>query len=185
MAAPGFDHAVQRPRVVRQRRAHAGAAAPAKLGQIAAAATVALLALALASPSLANERHPRLGEIEHEVMCPTCKTLLELSHAPIAERMRSFIRTRIAGGDTKSQIKAKLVAEFGEGVLAAPPRRGFGLLAWALPLAGLFAAASAIALIALRWRRATEQPSAPLALDTVVDTAIELRIDEELARYDG
>jgi len=150
----------------------------------ARAILVALVALALAAPALASERQPTPGEIEHEVMCPTCKTLLELSHAPVAERMRSFIRARIAAGDTKSEIETKLVAEFGEAVLAAPPRRGFGLLAWLLPLAGILAAASAIALIARRWREgAGDQP--PLVPEGVsLDPALERRLDEELARYD-
>ena len=47
--------------------------------------------------------------------------------------MRTFIRARIAAGDTKSEIKRKLVDDFGEQVLASPPKRGFNLLAWVLP----------------------------------------------------
>lgn len=64
-------------------------------------ATILLLALMLmlAAPALASERHPTLAELEHEVMCPTCHTLLELSQAPVAQRMRAFIRRRIAAGD--------------------------------------------------------------------------------------
>lgn len=85
--------------------------------------TVTAISLILAAPALASERQPTLSELEREVMCPTCRTVLELSHAPIAERMRAFIRRRIAAGDTKSAIKAKLVAQFGESVLAAPPAR--------------------------------------------------------------
>src|SRR5262249_26967064 len=100
------------------------------------ALSLVLLALVFASPAQASDAHPMLAEIEHEVMCPTCKTLLELSHAPVADRMRVFIRQRIAAGETKSEIKSQLVAEFGEGVLAAPRLNGFGLLAWLLPSRG-------------------------------------------------
>ena len=80
----------------------------------------ALLAvvLALAGPAAASELHPTLVELENEVYCPTCHTPLAVSHSPIAERMRVFIRARIAAGDTKSEIKDKLVADFGESVLA-------------------------------------------------------------------
>ena len=59
----------------------------------------------LAAPALASERHPTLGELEGEVMCPTCKTTLDQSSAPIADRIRQFISARIAAGDTKSEIK--------------------------------------------------------------------------------
>ena len=91
----------------------------------------------LAAPALASERHPTLGELEGEVMCPTCKTTLDQSTAPIADRIRQFISARIAAGDTKSEIKAKLVAQFGPAVLAEPSKHGFNLLAWVLPFVGL------------------------------------------------
>ncbi|HJX75522.1 MAG TPA: hypothetical protein VJ247_04145, partial [Gaiella sp.] len=61
----------------------------------AAIAAAALLVLLLASHAAASERRPTLAELEHEVMCPTCHQLLELSNAPVADRIRAFIRTRI------------------------------------------------------------------------------------------
>ena len=51
--------------------------------------------------------------------------------------MKAFIRARIAAGDSAAQIKASLVDQFGPAVLAEPPKRGFDLLAWLLPLAAL------------------------------------------------
>jgi cytochrome c-type biogenesis protein CcmH len=152
-------------------------------------AVLLLLALLLAAPASASERHPTLTELEHEVMCPTCKTMLELSQAPVAERMRSFIRQRIAGGDTKSEIKARPVAQFGEGVLAAPQTSGFGLLAWLLPFLGLLGAGISIGLVAWRWTLASQadatraEPSRNRPVRP--DPALERRLDEELARFDG
>lgn len=149
----------------------------------------AVLALALAaSAALASERRPTLNELEHEVMCPTCQTPLELSDAPIAERMRVFIRERIRAGDTKSEIKAKLVSDFGEGVLAAPRTHGFGLLAWILPFAGLVGFGVAIGLVAWRWKRAGEVSRARAGPREDgrfgLDPALERLLDEELARFD-
>ncbi|HEU5491430.1 MAG TPA: cytochrome c-type biogenesis protein [Gaiellaceae bacterium] len=140
------------------------------------------------SSAVASERRPTLAELEREVMCPTCQTPLELSDAPIAERMRVFIRARIAAGDTKSEIKAKLVADFGEGVLTAPPTHGFGLLAWVLPFAGLLGFGAAIGVVAWRWtrvdglgpERAGQNDDGRFDLDP----AVERRLDEELARFD-
>ena len=40
-------------------------------------------------------------------MCPTCKTTLDQSSAPIADRIRQFISARIAAGDTKSRDQAE------------------------------------------------------------------------------
>lgn len=146
-------------------------------------------ALVLASPALASEQNPTLAELENEVNCPTCHTLLALSSSPIAERMRVFIRERIAAGDTKSEIKAKLVGQFGEEVLAAPPKKGFNLLAWILPFVGLVAAGAVIGVLAWRWTRSSRRKAAPgdpsLNGHRRLDPELERRLDEELARYDG
>jgi len=143
----------------------------------------ALAALVLAAPALASERRPTLSELEGEVICPTCKTTLDQSNSPIASRMRVFIRERIAAGDTKSEIKDALVDEFGESVLASPPARGFNLLAWVLPLAGVVGGALLLAFAARRWASAREPERAPEG--TPLDPALERRVDEELARFDG
>ncbi len=147
-------------------------------------AVVLLAALALAGPALASERHPTLGELEGEVMCPTCKTTLDQSTAPIADRIRQFITARIAAGDTKSEIKSKLVDQFGQAVLAEPSKHGFNLLAWVLPFAGLGVGAVALGLLAWRWSR-TRAPVAAAGGDAEIDHELDRRVDEELARFDG
>ena len=141
------------------------------------AAIVVLVALAFASPAFASEAKPTLGEISHEVMCPTCHTLLELSDAPVAQRMRAFIRRRIAAGDSKSRIENELVAQFGPAVLAAPPHRGLGLVAWLAPLVLLAAGAAAAGRPALRRRAAAATP--------LLDARLDRLVDEELARFDA
>jgi cytochrome c-type biogenesis protein CcmH len=135
-------------------------------------------ALTLAAPALASEQHPTSAELEAELVCPVCDTTLDTSNAEIARRMKTFIRTRIAAGDTKSQIKAKLVAQFGQGVLAVPPRKGFDWLAWLLPLAGVAVAAVAVGAVAWRWSRRGPPDDEPL------DPDLERRLDAEIARYE-
>jgi cytochrome c-type biogenesis protein CcmH len=150
---------------------------------------VTALLLASGGAALASEERPTLAELEREVICPTCHTTLALSSSPIAERMRAFIARRIAAGDTKSEIKDQLVAQFGEAVLAAPPARGFNLLAWALPFAGIVAAAVAVGLVARRWTRerppAPANESGPSANGRALDPELERRVDEELARFEA
>jgi cytochrome c-type biogenesis protein CcmH len=118
---------------------------------------VVVAALALAPAALASEAHPTQAELEAELICPTCKTTLDQSNAPIALRMKHFIARRIAAGDSKSEIKNQLVAQFGRGVLAAPEKEGFDLLAWIVPLAGLAAGAVALALLLWRWTRRVDE----------------------------
>jgi cytochrome c-type biogenesis protein CcmH len=140
-------------------------------------------ALALAGPVAAQEC-ATLADLEDELICPTCNTTLELSRSPVADRMRAFIRERTAGCATKEEIKAELVGQFGEEVLAAPPKSGFNWLAWVLPLAGAALAAAVVTLLARRWLR-ERAAAAPIARSTPVDPELERRVDDELARFDA
>jgi len=144
-----------------------------------------LLGLVLAAPAAASERHPTLGELEGEVMCPTCKTTLDQSTAPIADRIRQFISARIAAGDTKSEIKRKLVLQFGPAVLAEPSKHGFNLLAWVLPFVALGVGAAALAWLAWRWSRRRDADAPAATGGGQIDPELERRIDDELARFDG
>ena len=119
-------------------------------------ALAVVLALVVAPNALASEQHPTQAELEGELVCPTCHTTLDQSNAAVALRMKQFVRTRIAAGDTKSEIKDQLVAQFGKGVLAAPEQSGFDLLAWVLPIAGLLAGVGVLTVLAWRWTRRPE-----------------------------
>lgn len=153
---------------------------------IARLAVALLVALLLAAPATAADK-PTLAQLEHEVMCPTCHTLLELSQAPIADRMRAFIRRRIAAGDSDAQIKQRLVAQFGEGVLAAPPAQGFGLVAWLLPVAGSLAVGAVVLVMLRRWKRErdAEPAVAAGAAGAQLDPELARRLDRELARFES
>jgi cytochrome c-type biogenesis protein CcmH len=150
---------------------------------------LALIALvALAVPASASAACPELRSLEGELMCPTCGTTLELSNAPAANQIRRFVCERAAAGDSRGEIKDKLVADFGPGVLASPPREGFDLLAWVLPLAALGLGAAAIGVLVVRWSRRgkseaeLEEPSANGRPE--LDPALEKRLEDELARYE-
>jgi cytochrome c-type biogenesis protein CcmH len=157
---------------------------------LAVAFAVALVAVA---PALASETRPTLADLEDEVMCPTCEgQTLDQSSAPAALRVKALIRARIAAGDSKSEIKARLVDEFGERILAAPPRRGFNLLAWLLPLVGLLTGAVVLGIAAWRWSHGRDAAAEPEVTPEAassngrapVDAELDRRLDEELARFD-
>jgi cytochrome c-type biogenesis protein CcmH len=139
------------------------------------------LACALLAVPAAAVAAPSPSDLEAEFVCPTCKTTLDQSDSPIARRMKQMIRTRLAEGATEKQIRAELVAQFGSAVVAEPPKRGFDLLAWLVPLGILAAGAVGVGAIAWGWsrRRAGEPAPAPL------DPALERRLDDELERFDA
>ena len=143
---------------------------------------LAFVALALASASIARAAGPpSAADLEAELVCPVCETTLDQSDAPVAQRMKSFIRERIAAGDTEQEIKDSLVQEFGPGVLATPPKSGFGLLAWLVPLGALVAGAVTVGLLVNAWSRRRAPPDT----EPPLDPDVERRVDEELARFEG
>jgi cytochrome c-type biogenesis protein CcmH len=150
---------------------------------------LALAALFLAAPAAASQRHPTLAELEDQLMCPICagETLAQ-SDSPAAQRIKVHVQQRIDQGWTRSQIVNEEVEIWGTRILAAPPRHGFDLLAWALPLVGIAGGAATIGLLAWRWSRARPEPEphAPYSLNgRPLEPDLERRLDEELARFDG
>jgi cytochrome c-type biogenesis protein CcmH/NrfF len=138
-----------------------------------------ILSLVLA-PAAAACPKTSLGDIEDEVMCPVCGTSLALaSEAPQAQRERAFIERLIADCKSKEEVKAALVDEFGDEVLALPADDGFEIAAYLIPFAILLGAVGAIAVGARRWRR--RPPAGPAAGPAATETK---RLDEDLARYD-
>jgi len=146
-----------------------------------AIAALAMLLLS-AAPAPAAER-ASLPDIEDEVMCPICGTLLELSESPQAQRERAFIRRLISRGQTKQQIKDALVAEYGQEVLALPDDSGFDLTAYLVPIVAFVVAAIALALGVVRWRRTSIDGPQPPGPPTPSEDDSE-RLDADLARYD-
>jgi cytochrome c-type biogenesis protein CcmH len=135
----------------------------------------------IAMPSMTEQGdRPTLADLEGEVMCPICNTTLDQSSSPAARQIENFIARRIEAGDSKDEIKDKLVAVYGPRILAAPPKEGFDLLAWLLPFVGLVGGALVLGLFAWRWSRRRE-PRGPSA---ALSPALERRVDEELARFD-
>ncbi|HSC49771.1 MAG TPA: cytochrome c-type biogenesis protein [Gaiellaceae bacterium] len=147
---------------------------------------LALVALVLAAPAAASEQHPTLGELEGQLMCPICQgETLAQSDSPAAQRIKAYVQLRIDQGATRSQIKRELVQQWGTRILAAPPRHGFDLLAWLLPIAGVLGGAAVIGALAWRWSRQRE-PAAQWTLTArPLGPEDERRVDEELRRFDG
>jgi cytochrome c-type biogenesis protein CcmH/NrfF len=147
-------------------------------------AAVVVAALALAGPAAACA-HPRtsLAYLEGQVMCPTCHTTLDQSNSAAALQIERFISQRIAQCATAHQIESELVANYGPVILAAPPHKGFDLLAWWLPIVGVLAGALVLAVGVWRWSR-RRGPESEEPEDSGLDEETERRLDDLLARFD-
>jgi len=123
--------------------------------------------LALAGPAAACTPKTSLLKLENEVMCPVCQSeTIAQSDTQAAAQIRRFIQGRVKACASEAQIKRELAAQYGTQILAAPPRHGFGWLAWLLP-------------------GEDEPRESPLLAGSALDPELQRRLDDELRRFDG
>ena len=82
-----------------------------------------------------------LNLISKELFCPLCTGVrLDNCDLPLCDQMRDVIRQKLGAGETRGEIKAYFVEQYGETVTGIPPRRGGMILAWVLPPLALLVA---------------------------------------------
>lgn len=93
-------------------------------------------------------------DVANELMSPACpgRTLINCTSGQ-SEQWRELIRQKIAQGESKDEIIRYFMEIGGEEVLAAPPKKGFALAAWILPLFVVLNGAGLIVLLTYRWVR--------------------------------
>ncbi len=149
---------------------------------------VALSVLSSLAPApAAGAVQPRasLTDIEGDVMCVSCREPLAVAESPQAYAERSYIRTLIAQGETKSQIERALVAQYGTAVLGRPPAHGFNLTVYILPPALVLIGLAVLAFTLPKWRRRSRAAAAEAgrarAPELPPDDA--RRLEDDLARH--
>jgi len=73
--------------------------------------------------------------------CDTAKTMLK------------EIDSQIAQGKTDQQILDAMIQQYGPMAYVEPPKTGFGLLAWVMPVLFLLAGLALVILVMKRWRK--------------------------------
>ncbi|HUZ15393.1 MAG TPA: cytochrome c-type biogenesis protein CcmH [Gaiellaceae bacterium] len=145
---------------------------------------VVVAALVLAGPAAACA-HPRtsLSFLEGQVMCPTCHTTLDQSDSQAAQQIKTYIAQKIAACWTAQHIETALVRNYGQAILAEPSHKGFDLLAWWLPIAGVLGGGLILAFGVWHWSRSADDEP-PAAAGSGLDDETERKIDELLAGLD-
>jgi len=113
------------------------------------------LAVAICFSVGASSPNGRLYDLDHRLMCTCgCAQLLgECNHVGCTSSTKELaeLRTDIASGMSDQQIFDAFVAKYGATVLAAPPAKGFDLVAWIAPFAVFAAALAGTILLIRRW----------------------------------
>lgn len=146
--------------------------------------TVTVLALSAALASSASAATPGYSSALSQFMCVSCHEPLELVNSPQAISEKATMRGLLAKGLDMSQLKAAMVAQYGQEVLAQPPASGFNLTVYILPPAIFLGGLALLAYTLPKWRErsrraaATRLPeAAPLGSDDAK------RLDDELERF--
>jgi cytochrome c-type biogenesis protein CcmH len=128
---------------------------------------VLLALLVVASAAWADDAlDARLKALEYELRCLVCQNqTLADSNAPLAEDLRREVRELAAGGKSDAEIRAYLVARYGDFVLYKPPVKSTTYVLWFGPF--LLLAGGAAAWWTLIRRRARPAGPAPTSADAV------------------
>jgi cytochrome c-type biogenesis protein CcmH len=111
-----------------------------------------LAASVLAQPNAALDA--RLKKLEEELRCLVCQNQsLADSSAPLAEDLRREVRALAVSGKSDEEIKAFLVARYGDFVLYDPPVKRITWLLWFGPFVLLALGAAVWWLVARRRRK--------------------------------
>jgi cytochrome c-type biogenesis protein CcmH len=115
-----------------------------------------------------------------QIMSPYCPGQnLANCGSGAAEVLRQEIRERLAAGETQEAIIASLIERFGESVLAAPPNKGLGRLAWIGPFAILLVGAI---LVVVYLKRHTARETEPHETSEI-DPEVRARVEAELKSH--
>jgi cytochrome c-type biogenesis protein CcmH len=107
----------------------------------------------------------RARAIGKELRCLVCQNQsIDDSSADLAHDLRLILRERLTAGDSDAEVKAYLVARYGDFILLDPPFKAKTLLLWGGPGLVLLLGAGVI-VYAYRRRRAEVSPPAALSQD--------------------
>ncbi len=122
---------------------------------------------------------PEALEIAGALNCPVCQgESVKDSPSTLAQEMRALIEKKLEQGQTRDEIVQYFVDRYGEKILRDPPKQGFDLVLWWLPLLGLVVGVGVLAWVLNSWR--ARRRTAVAAVET---SELDGIAEEDLARY--
>ncbi len=128
-----------------------------------------------------EEFEARFRKLSNELRCPTCQGLsVKDSEAGFSNSIKDKIHELMKLGKTDKEIKEYFIERYGEWILRAPPKKGFNLVLWILPGAGIGIGLLWVMILSKRW--VTKPQLEELAQLTPEE---ERKLKEDLERFDG
>ncbi len=110
------------------------------------------------TPGFSPEQRDLFKEISKDLRCPTCTGLsIYESDAEFSVQIKDAVKEQVAKGKSREEIMAFFIDRYGNWILREPPKKGFHILAWAVPIGILLGGPVLIWLFV--WRRRKELPT--------------------------
>lgn len=138
-----------------------------------------IVVLAAAAPAQAVTAE----EIERDVMCTTCGVPLQVAESPAADAQRRQIRRLVDAGLSKREIEDRLIAIYGDAVLAEPRDSGLSVAAYVVPGVLVLLGAAIAALAAVRWRKSRPARADEMA-EPLLAPADAALVQADIERYE-
>ena len=101
-----------------------------------------------------EEFSDRFRKLSNELHCPTCQGLsVKDSEAGFSNSIKDKISELMKNGNSDEEILAYFVERYGEWILRSPAKRGFNLVLWILPGAGILIGLFIVLFRSKRWVR--------------------------------
>ncbi len=122
-----------------------------------------------------------VNAVASQLYCPVCENIpLDVCGTQACAQWRELIREKLSQGWTEDEIKAYFAEQYGDRVLAEPPRRGLNWLVYVIPpvliLLGVFVLFQAMR----SWKVSSDEALEPEVPS--LDDEYAARLEEELKR---
>ena len=85
-----------------------------------------------------EEIETRVRNLSDELRCPTCQAIsVRDSSASFSVQIKEKVQRMVEEGQSDEEIKDYFVSRYGEWILRAPKKEGFGLVLWVLPIVAI------------------------------------------------
>jgi cytochrome c-type biogenesis protein CcmH len=146
-----------------------------------------LLSLLLAGTASAQDSAPsppsddEVNTIAKQLYCPVCENVpLDVCGTTACEQWRALIREKLAAGWTEEEIKTYFVNQYGDRVLAEPPRRGLNWLVYIVPPAAFLVGAYLLYRGLRSWHQPIPETEQLQNMEPLQDDEYVTRFEEQL-----
>ena len=132
--------------------------------------------LLLVTPALAQDvpvTDDDVNEVAKDLFCPVCEsTPLDVCPTQACADWRELIREQLSDGSSPEEVQAYFARQYGDGVLANPPKSGFNLILWLLPVAAVVLGGTFFSRYLRTLRASTAEADEVLVAEEELETAV-------------